>query len=103
MILLITLEAAMQAYDATPRLHELAGIPTLVVAARHDRIARLEVVRALAAGIPGSRLDEFDDAAHGVTIQCADRINTLLHDHISQSALDQRYVDLHCMNEPSPA
>jgi pimeloyl-ACP methyl ester carboxylesterase len=75
--------AAMRAYDATPRLHDLAGLPTLVVAARYDRIARPEVVRALASSIAGSRLVEFDDAAHGVTIQCADRINALLHGHFS--------------------
>lgn len=75
--------AAMRAYDATPHLHQLAGLPTLVVGARHDRIARPDVVRALASGIPGCRLVEFGDAAHGVTIQCADRINALLDEHFS--------------------
>ncbi len=32
--------AAMRAYDATARLHELAGLPALVVGARYDPIAR---------------------------------------------------------------
>jgi len=75
--------AAMRAYDATPRLHELAGLPTLVVGAQHDRIARPEVVTELASRLPGCRFVEFDDAAHGVTIQCAEKINALLHERFS--------------------
>ncbi len=76
--------AAMRAYDATSKLHELAGLPTLVVGARHDRIARREMVQALAAGIPGARLVEIEDAAHGVTIQCAEHSNALLHEHFNR-------------------
>lgn len=75
--------AAMCAYDASPRLHELAGVPTLVVGARYDRIARPEVVRSLASSMAGCRFVEFGDAAHGVTIQCAGRINALLHEQFS--------------------
>ena len=77
--------AAMRAYDATPRLGTLAGIPTLVVGARHDKIAKPPIVRALAAAIPGSRFVDFEEAAHGVTIQCADRINALLAEHFASS------------------
>jgi pimeloyl-ACP methyl ester carboxylesterase len=51
----------------------------------HDRIARWDVVRALAEAIPGCRLVEFPDAAHGVTIQCAGEINALLHEHFTQA------------------
>ena len=81
--------AAMRAYDATSHLGRLTGLPTLVVGARHDRIARPETVRSLAAGIPGCRFVEFPEAAHGVTIQCADRINVLLHEHFSISSEDR--------------
>jgi len=49
---------AMRSYDATPRLGSLAGIPTLVVAARHDRIAKLEVGKALAPEV-NALLHEF--------------------------------------------
>ena len=73
--------AALRAYDATPRLGELAAIPTLVVSAAHDPIARVELGRALAAGIPGSRYVEIADAAHGAPIQQADRVNALLAEH----------------------
>lgn len=75
--------AAMRAYDATPHLPQLAGLPALVVGARHDRIATPAIVRALASCLPGCRFVEFAEAAHGVTIQCADEINALLHGHFS--------------------
>jgi pimeloyl-ACP methyl ester carboxylesterase len=77
--------AAMRAYDATPRLGELAGLPTLVVSAFHDRIARPEFGRALAAGIPGSRYVEIPHASHGVTIEHAAGINQLLLEHFTQA------------------
>jgi pimeloyl-ACP methyl ester carboxylesterase len=70
--------AAMRVYDATPRLSQLKSVPTLVVGARHDRIASPDVVRTLVENMPGCRFVEFDNAAHGVTIQCAHEINVLL-------------------------
>jgi pimeloyl-ACP methyl ester carboxylesterase len=77
--------SAMNRYDATPRLHELAGLPTLVVSATHDRIARVEVGRAMSAAIPGAHFVEIPDAAHGVTIQHAARINELLLYHLQRT------------------
>lgn len=70
--------AAMRVYDATSQLSRLKNVPTLVVGATHDRIASPDVVRTLVENIPGCRFVEFDNAAHGVTIQCAARINALL-------------------------
>jgi pimeloyl-ACP methyl ester carboxylesterase len=74
--------AATRLYDATQRLGELAGFPTLVVSAAHDRIAPAALGRALAAGIPGSRYEEVADAAHGLTVQFAERVNGLLLEHL---------------------
>ena len=74
--------AALRAYDATPRLGELAGVPTLVVSAAHDPIARPASGRALAAGIPGARYVEFADASHGLPIQRAGEVNALLLEHL---------------------
>ena len=68
--------------NLTPRLAELAGIPTLVASGRHDPIAPPAFGRAIAAGIPGSRYVEFEDASHAVTIQQADRVNALLLEHL---------------------
>lgn len=77
--------AAMRAYDATPRLGELAGLPVLVVSATHDRIAPPAFGRSIAAAIPGARFIEIPDAAHGVTIQRADLINQMLREHFTRA------------------
>lgn len=77
---------AMRAADATPRLGELAGIPTLVVNAVHDPIARPECGRALAAGIPGARYVELDGASHAVVVHEPERINALLLEHVGAAA-----------------
>lgn len=77
--------AAMRVYDATPRLGELAGLPTLVVSAAYDPIAPPTAGRVLAAGIPQARYVEIADASHGVPIQQADRINTMLREHLAQA------------------
>ncbi len=76
---------AMRRGDATSFLHELAGIPTLVVSASHDRIAPPSAGRALAAGIPGARYVELPDGAHAVVIQQADQVNALLLEHLKRS------------------
>jgi pimeloyl-ACP methyl ester carboxylesterase len=72
-------------YDASARLHELAGVPTLVMSARHDRIAPPEFGRALAARIPGARYAEIADGGHAVTIQCASEVNALLSEHLASA------------------
>jgi pimeloyl-ACP methyl ester carboxylesterase len=77
--------AAMGAYDATPRLGELASIPTLVMSAKHDVIAPPERGRAMADAIPGARYEEFADAAHGLPISHATRVNELLASHLSRT------------------
>jgi pimeloyl-ACP methyl ester carboxylesterase len=69
---------ALRRYDATSRLRELAGIPTLVVSAAHDPIAPPRFGRALAAAIPQARFVEFADASHGLPIQHAAKVNGLL-------------------------
>jgi pimeloyl-ACP methyl ester carboxylesterase len=76
---------ALRAYDASARLGELAGVPTLVVSAEHDPIAPPRFGRALAAGVPGARYVELAGASHGVTIQCAEQINALLQEHFTRA------------------
>ncbi|HEX8915502.1 MAG TPA: alpha/beta fold hydrolase [Humisphaera sp.] len=72
---------AMGRCDLTPRLGELAGVPTRVVSAAHDRIAPPAAGRAIAAGVPGARFDCVDDAAHGLPITHAGRVNEMLEGH----------------------
>jgi aminoacrylate hydrolase len=78
----------MGRYDATSRLSTLAGVPTLVVSGRHDPIAPPAYGRAIAAGIPGARYVEFEDASHALTIQQPDRVNALLLEQLA-SGRDQ--------------
>lgn len=74
---------AMRRFDASPRLAGLASIPTVVVSGACDCIASPRYGRALASAIPGSRLVEFADAGHALTIQKADEVNALLLEHFS--------------------
>ena len=74
---------AASRFDASSCLQDLAGVPTLVLSARHDAIARPEYGRALAARIPGARYVEIADGGHAVTIQCADQVNALLSEHLA--------------------
>lgn len=75
--------AAMRKFDAFPRLHELAGLPTLVMSAAHDRIAPPAAGRKLANALAGSRFLEFPDAAHGLPIQIPGEVNNRLAEHFS--------------------
>lgn len=77
---------AMRGYDASKRLGELAGIPTLVVSAAFDPIAKVEVGRKMAAAIPGARFVELAEASHGAPIQCAARVNALLLEQLGRLA-----------------
>ena len=72
---------AMAKYDPRPRLAALASVPTLVLSAAHDPIARPFSARELAAAIPNARHLEFDDASHGLPIQWAERVNRILDEH----------------------
>jgi pimeloyl-ACP methyl ester carboxylesterase len=74
---------AMRAFDATPRLGELAGLPTLVANAEFDPIAPPGLGRAAAAAIPGARYVELGGASHGVVLTEPERVNSLLAEHLT--------------------
>lgn len=74
---------AMSACRVADKLPALVGIPTLVVSGRHDPIARPALGRAIADRVPGARFVEFEDASHALPIQCADRLNALLIEHLT--------------------
>ena len=77
--------AALRLFDGRPALPQLAGIPTLVIAAAHDRIFPPPFGKALADGIPGARYVELN-GAHGVTIQRSAEVNQLLRQHFTAAA-----------------
>jgi len=76
---------ALLQYDATARLGELAGRPTLVVSGSEDPITPPALGRALAAAIPGARFVEIAGASHAAAIQHAARVNALLAEHFALS------------------
>lgn len=82
---------AMRAFDAKPRLADLASIPTLVVAGAHDPIAPPALGRQIAAAVRGACYVEMSDASHGAPIQHPERINRLLMDHFKRT--DARRVE----------
>ncbi|HSI12576.1 MAG TPA: alpha/beta hydrolase [Chthoniobacter sp.] len=72
---------ALGRHDCSARLKELAPIPTVIVSAQHDSIARTLYGNRLARLIPGARYVEMPDASHGVPIQSPAEINGLLREH----------------------
>src|SRR6185436_18221121 len=68
--------AALRSYDATARLHRLAGLPTLILSGERDTIARAPAGEALARGIPGSRHEILAGAGHTAVIHDAERVNS---------------------------
>jgi pimeloyl-ACP methyl ester carboxylesterase len=73
---------ALSRFDATSRLKELSGIPTLVLSAEHDLIFPPRCGKALVEGIPSARYVEVSGAAHGVPIQCPEIVNQSLTEHL---------------------
>lgn len=72
---------ALAAYDAGTALASLESIPTLVISARHDRIASVAAGRALADAIPEAAYVELPDAGHAAPIHAARAVNALLAAH----------------------
>ena len=77
---------ALQRFDVSTRLRELAIIPTLVLSATEDRIFPPKYGRQLAAAIPRSNYVEIPGAAHGVTIQSSEAVNRELLEHFIAAA-----------------
>ena len=73
---------ALARYDASERLGALSGIPTLVVSAELDRIARPRSGRALAAAIPGAAYAELSGAGHAVPAYEPATLNDVLLTHL---------------------
>ena len=69
---------ALRRHDISSRLHQLAGIPTLVLSAEHDPIALPCYGRMIAESLPGAQLEIIAGASHGVTIHKADEVNRRL-------------------------
>ena len=63
--------------DSRPHLAAI-GCPTLVVAAREDALMPLEVLREIADGIPGARLETVEESGHMVSLEQPEALTRLL-------------------------
>lgn len=84
--------AAARKFDLTGQLSELTGIPTLVITATQDRIARPEYGQSIAAAIPGATYVEIPDAAHGLPLQSPEVVTGLLRAHFERKKSDAAVV-----------
>lgn len=78
--------SAMRRANTANRLSALADVPTLILSARHDMLATPVLGRALAQAIPGATYHEYTDASHAAPIQCTDRVNRLLLEHLQMAS-----------------
>jgi pimeloyl-ACP methyl ester carboxylesterase len=76
--------AAMRSQNLTPRLRELAGIPTLVINGEKDPLAKPASGKALAAAIPGARYMEIRGTSHAMPILQDEACAKLILEHLRQ-------------------
>ncbi len=69
--------AAIVRFDLRDQVSQIAA-PTLVVAGDRDRTVLLEAKRALAAAIPGARLQIVEGSGHATPLDAAERFNAIL-------------------------
>ena len=72
---------ALGRHDASARLGELSGIPTLVMSGTHDTIAPVDSGKRLAAAIEGARYVEVD-GTHAVPLMKPEVVNAILREHL---------------------
>ncbi|MFT4623069.1 MAG: 3-oxoadipate enol-lactonase [Myxococcota bacterium] len=74
---------AVLRYGGTSNLDQIRA-PALIVKPAADILVPPANSDLLAAGIRRAELVEFRDAGHGITLQCADRLNRALRGHIRE-------------------
>tara|TARA_R110000824_G_scaffold207846_1_gene393379 strand:- start:3938 stop:4741 length:804 start_codon:yes stop_codon:yes gene_type:complete len=77
---------ACQRHDTLERLREIS-CPTLVMAGECDPICSLTAAQWLVDGIPGARLEVFDDCSHFFLVEQAERFNTMLSGWLRQHCI----------------
>ena len=76
---------ALARHDCSGALGKLAGIPTQVISAEHDRIAPPQYGQRLAELIHGATFEEIHAASHGLPLQYPALINGRLRAFISEA------------------
>ena len=72
---------AISAFDLRDELPKIST-PTLVISGAQDPALPPEHQLAIAAGVPGARLESIEDAAHLPNIQHPDTVNRLIAEHL---------------------
>jgi pimeloyl-ACP methyl ester carboxylesterase len=73
--------------DRRPDLPRIA-VPTLVIWGREDRVTPEEAARALAAGIPGARLEVIPDAGHLTALERPEEFAAILAEFLGAAVPD---------------
>jgi 3-oxoadipate enol-lactonase len=73
---------ALSVMDLRDGLENISA-PVLLLTGDSDKSVPAETVLPLAAAIPGVRFEVLDEAAHLVTVSHADRVNSLLLEHLT--------------------
>jgi pimeloyl-ACP methyl ester carboxylesterase len=76
--------AAIAGHDTRSRLHELGGLPTLVVHGLDDRLVSPERGRELANAIPGAQLVEISGAGHLLATDAERDVARAVLDHLER-------------------
>jgi len=78
--------AALQAWVVADRLHELAGIPTLVVRGAQDQyLSTQPVCQRILDHLPGARYVEIVAASHSPNVEAPDEWVALLREHLARA------------------
>jgi pimeloyl-ACP methyl ester carboxylesterase len=77
--------AAIAAHDTRSRLHELEGLPTLVLHGLDDRLVPPDHGRELARSIPGARLVEIPGAGHLLATDAEQDVAEAVLTHLDRS------------------
>ncbi|GJG97631.1 alpha/beta fold hydrolase [Cupriavidus pauculus] len=75
------------AYDLRPRLGEI-DVPTLVLVGRHDWVCPPRASRAIARGVAGAVLVEFDEAGHFPFSETPDQFVSVMANYFIDAADD---------------
>jgi pimeloyl-ACP methyl ester carboxylesterase len=76
--------AALVEWAVADRLHELAGIPTLIVRGAEDQfISTKAVCQNILDNLPGARYVEIPGASHSANIETPDAWVAVLRDHLA--------------------
>ena len=85
--------SAVRRHDTRSRLHELAGLPTLVIHGLDDRLVTPVHGRELAAAIPGAQLVEIRDAGHLLATDAEEAVANAILSHLETVARANRAGD----------